>query len=103
LRPRSGDPKENAPAQNKKSYLPPKQGLSKGTSNKTDHPFPSKPASPEVKETSIQPISFNIDHEMRKIKIIVPFKKLLKNEPFKNSMIQDHHQQSTSMEDNWAH
>jgi hypothetical protein len=87
LRPRPGGPKENSPAQNKKSYLPPKQGPSKGTSNKTDQPLPSKPVSPEVKEADKQPISFSIEHELRKIKIHVPLTKLLKNEPFKNSIM----------------
>jgi hypothetical protein len=55
--------------------------------NKVDQPLPSKPVAPEVKEVDRQPIPFSIEHELRKIKIHVPLTELLKNEPFKNSIM----------------
>jgi hypothetical protein len=50
LRPRPEASKETTPSQKKRSDLPLKQGRSKGTSNKTDQPLPSKPVAPKVKE-----------------------------------------------------
>jgi hypothetical protein len=87
LRPRPGGPKTNVPIQNKKSDLPPKQGPNKDTTNKEDQQQPTKPVVPEVKEADRQPTSFNIEHELRKIKIHVPLTELLKNEPFKRSIM----------------
>jgi len=55
--------------------------------NKFDHPLPFNLATPEVKESNKQPITFSIEHELRKIKIHVPLRELLKNEPFKNSFM----------------
>jgi hypothetical protein len=69
LRPRLGVPKTNVPNQNKKSDSPPKQGRIKDATNKTDQPQPTKLVVPEVKEADKQPNYFNIEHELRKIKI----------------------------------
>jgi hypothetical protein len=42
---------------------------------------------PEVKEVDRPQTSFNLEHELRKINIPVPLSELLKNEPFKQSIM----------------
>jgi hypothetical protein len=84
LRPRLGGPKKNVPTQNKKSDLPPKQGPNKDTGNKADQQQqPTKPVVSEVKEVDRHVTYFNIEHELRKIKIHVPLTELMKNDPLK--------------------
>jgi len=56
-------------------------------SSKSQSPPPSKPIVPEIKEFDKPPTSFILEHELRKIKIHVPLKKLLKNKPFKKSIM----------------
>lgn len=76
------------PTQNKKSNLPLKQGANKDTGNKADQQQqPTKPIVPEVYEVDSQIMSFNIEHELSKIKIHVPLTELMKNEPFKTSIM----------------
>jgi hypothetical protein len=84
LRPRTGAPKAITSDHNKKPKVPPKKNPSKGTLTKDHQPSPSKSVVPEVKEANILEASFILEHELRKIKIIVPLSELLKNEPFKN-------------------
>jgi len=55
--------------------------------SKTQSPPLPKPFAPETKEVDKPPTSFILEHELRKIKIPVPLTKLLKNEPFKKSIM----------------
>jgi hypothetical protein len=47
----------------------------------------SKPLSPETKEADKPPTIFCLEHELSKINILVPLPELLKNEPFKKSIM----------------
>jgi len=52
------------------------------------HSFPlSKPIAHETKEADKTPTFYSLEHELRKIKILVPLTELLKNEPFKKSIM----------------
>ena len=70
-----------------KSYLTPKQGPNKDTGNKSDQQQPTKHAISKVKEVDIHVTSFNIEHELRRIKIHVALTELMKNDPFKISIM----------------
>jgi hypothetical protein len=87
LRPRRGAPKSTTSDQNKKIEVPPKPNLSKGTLNKSHRPPPSKYIVYEVKEVDRPKYSFILEHELRKINIPLPLLELLKNEPFKKSIM----------------
>jgi hypothetical protein len=47
----------------------------------------SKPVVLEMKDFDRPPTYFSLQHELRKINILVPLTKLLKNEPFKKSIM----------------
>jgi hypothetical protein len=87
LRPRTGTPKATTSDQNKRPEVPPKPNPSKGALTKAHQPPPSKHVVPEVKEVDRPQASFILEHELRKIKIHVPLSELLKNEPFKKSIM----------------
>jgi hypothetical protein len=54
---------------------------------KSHQPPPSKPIVPEVKEGDRPQAYFILEHELRKINIHVPLSELLKNDPFKKSIM----------------
>jgi hypothetical protein len=83
LRTRAGAPKATTSEKNKQVEVPPKPNPSKGMSSKTQPPPSSKHASPEIKEVDRPPASFILEHELSKIKILVPLTEFMKNEPFK--------------------
>jgi hypothetical protein len=87
LRHRTCTPKATTSDQNRKKEVPPKLNRSKGALAKAHQPPPFKPIVPEVKEVDRTQASFSLEHEFRKIKIHVPMSKLLKNEPFKQSIM----------------
>jgi hypothetical protein len=76
-------PKTTASDQNKQFEVPPKPNPSKGMSSKAQQLPLSKLAVPKIKEFDRPPTSFSLEHELRKIKIPVPWTELMKNEPFK--------------------
>jgi hypothetical protein len=61
--------------------------MNKGMPSKSQSSPLSNPLAPETKEANKLPNSFSLEHELRKIKILVPLTKLLKNKPFKKSMM----------------
>jgi hypothetical protein len=73
--------------QNKQDEVPPKTNTSKGMSSKAQKLPPSKPIVPEIKEVDRPSTSFSLEHELRKIKIHVPLTELMKNGPFKKSIM----------------
>jgi hypothetical protein len=87
LRPRTGTPKATTSDQNSKTKVPPKSNPSKGALTKAHQPPPFKPVVPEVKEVDRPQAYFILENELRKIKILVPLSELLKNEPFKKSIM----------------
>jgi hypothetical protein len=87
LRPRTGAPKSTTSDQNKKTEVPHKPNPSKGALDKDHQPPPFKPDVLEVMEDERPQESFILEHELRNIKIPVPLSKLLKNEPFKQSIM----------------
>jgi hypothetical protein len=54
---------------------------------KAHQPPPFKPVVPKVKEVDRPQAYFILDHELRKINILVPLSEFLKNETFKQSII----------------
>jgi hypothetical protein len=87
LRMRNGSSKATTYNQGKQAEPPPKPNPNKGMPYKI-HPSPlSKPLAPETKEVDKTPTSFSLEHKLIKIKIPVPFTELLKNEPFKKSIM----------------
>jgi len=87
LRTRNGASKATTSDQGKQAEAPPKTNPNKGMPSKTQPSPLSKPISPETKEADKPPTSFILEHELRKIKIPVPLTELLKNEPFKKSIM----------------
>jgi hypothetical protein len=87
LRMRNGASKATTFDQGKQAESPPKPNPNKVMPSKTKSSPLSKHIAPETKEVDKPPNSFILEHEMRKIKIPVPLKKLLKNEPFKKSIM----------------
>jgi hypothetical protein len=87
LRKRGGAPKATTYDQNKKVEVIPKPNPRKDMSSKSHQLPPPKPAVPEIKEVDRPPTSFNLEHELRKINILVPLIELMKNEPFKKSIM----------------
>jgi hypothetical protein len=87
LRTRVGAPKSTTSDQTKQVEAPPKPSPNKSMSSKTQQLPLSKPAIPKIRESDRSPTSFILEHELRKIKIPVPLTKLLKNEPFKKSIM----------------
>jgi hypothetical protein len=83
LRSKQSGSKPNAQTQIKKTNTPAKQGPSKSD----QHQQPIKEGVSEVKETKRQLSPFNLEHEINKIKILVPLVELMKNEPFKHSIL----------------
>jgi hypothetical protein len=73
----------NAQTYIKKKNTPAKKGPSKSN----EYQQPIKASVSEVKETKIQLSPFNLEHEINKIKIIVPLVELMKNEPLKHSSL----------------
>jgi hypothetical protein len=71
LRTRVRPPKTTTFDPNKQTEVPPKPNPSKGMPSKAQQLPLSKPAVPEVKEADRTPTSFNLEHELRKIKIPV--------------------------------
>jgi hypothetical protein len=88
LRHRRGTPKSTTSNQNKKLEVPPKPNPSKGAFTKSHQPPPSKPIFLEVKEVDMPQEYFRLEHELRKINIPIPLKKLFKNDPFKKSIME---------------
>jgi hypothetical protein len=72
---------------NKKDEVPPKPNPSKGMSSKAELPPSSKHATPKIKEVDRPMASFILEHELRKIKIPMHLIELLKNDPFKKSIM----------------
>jgi hypothetical protein len=87
LRSRKNAPKSTTYDQNRKTEVPPKTNPSKGVVDKAHWPPPFKLLVLEVKEFYRPQTSFSLEHELRKIKILVPLSELLKNEPFKQSIM----------------
>jgi hypothetical protein len=75
--------KPNAQTHNKKTNTPSKQGPSK--SDQRQHPI--KASVSEVNEIERQLSPFNMEHEINKIKILVPLVELMKNETFKHYIL----------------
>jgi hypothetical protein len=71
----------------KKLKIPPKPSPNKGMSSKTQKIPLSKSIVPEMRESDRPPTSFSLEHELRKINIPMPLTELLKNEPFKKSIM----------------
>jgi hypothetical protein len=72
LRPRTRSPRATTSDQNKKTEVPPKPNPSKGALTKAHQPPPYKRVVPKVKEDDKPQASFNLEHELSKIKIHVP-------------------------------
>jgi hypothetical protein len=87
LRPKTCTPKATTSDHNKMTEVPPKPNPSKGALAKAHQPPPFKNVSPEVKKVDRPQISFSLEHELSKIKIPIPFSELLKNEPFRQSIM----------------
>jgi hypothetical protein len=87
LRPRTGAPKSTTSDQNRKTKVPSKPNPSKGALDKAHQPPPFKPVVPELKEFDRPQAYFILENELRKIKIPVPLSELLKNDPFKQSIM----------------
>jgi hypothetical protein len=87
LRMRNGASKATTSDQGKQVEAPPKPNPNKGMPSKTQSSPLSKPLAPETKEADKPPTFFSLEHELRKIKIPVPLTELLKNEPFKKSIM----------------
>jgi hypothetical protein len=87
LRPITCTPKATTSDQNRKIEVPPKPNPSKGALAKAHQPPHFKLVVPEVKEVDRPQESFNLEHELSKIKILVPLSELLKNEPFNKSIM----------------
>jgi hypothetical protein len=84
---RAGAPKATTSYQNKKAEVLPKMNPSKVMSSKAQQLPPSKHAVPGIKELDRPPSSFSLEYELIKIKIHVPWTELMKNEPFKKSIM----------------
>jgi hypothetical protein len=84
---RNGASKATTLDQGKQAEAPPKTNPNKGMPSKTQSSPLSKPLAPKIKEADKTPTSFILEHELRKIKIPVPLTELLKNEPFKKSIM----------------
>jgi hypothetical protein len=73
--------------QGKQAEAPPKPNPNKGMPSKIHSSPLSKTLATETKEVDKPPTSFILEHELRKIKIPIPLTELLKNEPFKKSIM----------------
>jgi hypothetical protein len=87
LRMRNGSSKATTFDKGKQAEAPPKPNPNKGMPSKTQSSPLSNLLSPETKEADKPPTSFILEHELRKINIPIPLMKLLKNEPFKKSIM----------------
>jgi hypothetical protein len=87
LRPRTSTPKATTSDHNRKIEVPPKPNPSKGVVAKAHQPPPFKHVVPKVKEVDRPQTYFSLEHELSKIKILVPLLELLKNDPFKQSIM----------------
>jgi hypothetical protein len=87
LRIRTWAPQTTTSNKKKQSKVPPKPNPNKGMSSKTQQPTSSKHVAPEIKEDDRPPTSFSLEHELIKINIPVPLTLLMKNEPFKKSIM----------------
>jgi hypothetical protein len=80
-------PKDTIFDQRKQVEAPLKRNPNKGMSCKTQPPPSYKHASSEIKEVNRPPTSFGLEQELSKIKIILPLIELMKNKPFKKSIM----------------
>jgi hypothetical protein len=87
MRTRNGGSEATTSDQGKQEKSPPKPNPNKGMPSKTQSSPLSKPPAPETKEDDKPPTSFILEHELRKIKILVPLTELLKNKPFNKSIM----------------
>jgi hypothetical protein len=90
LRSGSQAPKVDIPISTKKASTSGKTGTIKGVPNvQADHPLkqPVKDSTADIREPDKNVSSFNLEHEINKIKIPVPLLELLKTEPFKKTVL----------------
>jgi hypothetical protein len=87
LRPRTSTPKATTFDHYRKIEVLPKPNPSKGVVAKAHQPPAFKPVFPKVKEVDRPQTYFSLEHELSKIKILVRLSELLKNDPFKQSIM----------------
>jgi hypothetical protein len=87
LRPRIGTPKATISDLNRKTEVAPKTNPSEVASTKSHQSPPFKIVVPEVKEVDRTKAYLILEYEIRKFNIPVRLSELLKNEPFKKSIM----------------
>jgi hypothetical protein len=70
-----------------REYKPTKDAANRSKENKTQNPLPiAKYHVLEVRQILKPPSSFSFEHEIKKIRILVPLSELIKHEDFKKSL-----------------
>jgi hypothetical protein len=87
LRSKKKDGNLDIPDQPPREDKPARDTTKKNKENKAQNPPPiGKGPIPEVKEILKPPSYFNFEHEIQKIRILIPLSELVKNEYFKRSL-----------------